>query len=594
MLAQRNVETEFHKRFDAGVWRKVFRLLHPYRGRYLLLVCVIGLLAGVEVSFPLVVRYAIDRGITPCNTGQLCIATAEYLGLIILQTALVCAFIAGCGRIGTRVMSDLRRRTFHHLQELSISYFDRTPVGWIMSRILSDSQRIGETITWGAVDFAWGIIMMVLIAGAMLVVHWQLGCTVLVLLPVILLISVRFQKWILQMYRRIRRLNSEITAGFNEGLTGLRVIKSLCRESPVIGEFEELTGNMYRASFHSALLSSIYLPVVHVIGALGSAMVLGLGGGGVIAGSISLGTLVAFVSYTRRFFDPANEIARVFGQLQETQASAERLFSLLETRPEVTNRIDARPAGELADRVAFLNVSFSYCGRHHVLENFSLEVQPGETIALVGPTGGGKTTIVNLLMRFHDPDSGSVRIGGTDIRDFTIQSLRSRMGIVLQAPYLFSGSIRENIRYGNLEASDEAIMKAAGRVGAHGFIMAFPEGYDTRIRENGEPLSTGQKQLVSFARAVLADPVIFIMDEATSSVDTETEYQIQTAMETLLRGRTSFIIAHRLTTIRRADRIVVIEKGRIAECGTHLALLRLRGQYARLVHQQFADAPATG
>ncbi len=593
MQRVRHTEKEFRRRFDAGVWRKLFRLLKPYRRQYLKLLGVVIMLAGVEASFPLVVRYAVDHGITTHNRTEIYRAVAVYTGLIAAQAFLVWAFIAGCGRVGARVMSDFRSRTFNHLQRLSVSYFNDTPVGWIMSRMMSDSQRVGETISWGAVDFVWGFIMMTFMAVAMLVINWKLALAVLGLIPIILMVSVRFQRLILAMYRKVRKINSEITAGYNEGVTGVRVIKSLCREDAVSGEFSELTDNMFRASFRSAVLASMYLPIIHVIGTVGSALVVGLGGNGVITGGITMGTLVAFISYTRRFFDPANEIARVFGQLQEAQASAERIFSLLETEPDIVDVPNALSSGRITGRVEFRDVTFSYDGSNTVLENFNLDVEPGRIIALVGPTGGGKTTVTNLLMRFFDVNKGQVRVDGTDIREMQLKWLRSQMSVVLQTPSLFTGPLRENIRYGRLDATDDDIVEAARAVGAHEFIMAFPDGYDTHIRENGEPLSTGQKQLVSLARAILADPAIFIMDEATSSVDIETEARIQQATESMLRGRTSFIIAHRLTTIRQADRILVIEGGRIIESGTHMELLDLNGHYSDLYRRQFMVEPVT-
>ena len=587
MENQKPLEEKFSKKFDAGVWVKLLGLLKPYKIQYLAILMVIMMLAGVEVLFPLVVRYAVDDGITLGRTGVIYRASVLYALLIVLQAGLVAGFISGCARVGARVMSDLRRKTFDHLQQLSISYFDKTPVGWIMSRMFSDSQRVGDTLTWGAVDFVWGTINMILMAVAMLAVQWKLAIYVLGLLPVILLVSVFFQKRILGIYRRVRRLNSEITAGYNENYMGFRVIKSLVREEAVSGEFGTLTQNMFEASFKSAVLSSLYLPIVHVIGATGSAIVVAMGGSGVIAGSITLGTLVAFISYTRRFFDPANEIARVFGQLQETQASAERMFSLLEAAPEVVERPDARSEGRITGAVEFKDVWFAYDQKNPVLRNFSLSVEPGQIIALVGPTGGGKTTVMSLLMRFYDPSRGSILIDGEDIRNLTFGHLRSGMGVVLQTPHLFSGTIKENIRYGRLDAADGDITEASRLVGLHDFVVALPSGYDTVLREGGEPLSTGQKQLVSLARAVLADPAILIMDEATSSVDTETENRIQQACEILLKNRTSFIIAHRLTTIRQATQILVIEKGRIAESGTHAELIARRGKYHALYSQQF-------
>jgi ATP-binding cassette, subfamily B, bacterial len=587
MAENKHIGTESVNRIDTGLLRKLFRLLAPFRIHYSVIMTVIILLACVEAVTPLIVRYAVDQGIAAGNRGVIMRASGLYLALIIVQACLVALFISGCARVGTRVMHALRKQMFDHLQALSVSFFDKTPIGNLMSRMFSDSQRVGDTLTWGAVDFVWGTINMCFMAAAMLYVNWKLALGVLGLIPVILFISLFFQKKILRQYRRVRRINSELTSGFNEGYMGVRVIQSLVREDAVARNFAGVTDAMFKASFQSALLSSMYLPIVHVIGTIGSAIVIWFGGSGVIGGHLTLGTLIAFVTYTRRFFDPANEIARVFGQLQETQAAAERVFALLSATPDVKEKADAEHAGRLRGAVEFKNVWFAYDGKHPVLKNFSLKVQPGMTIAFVGRTGSGKTTVMNLLMRFYDTTRGVLLVDGKDIRSLSMQSLRSQMGIVLQTPHLFSGTIRDNLQYGNISASEDQLVEASRQVGLHDVVMSFPAGYDTVLLEGGEPLSTGQKQLVSFARAMLADPAIFIMDEATSSIDSETEARLQQASDKLLNNRTAFVIAHRLSTIRRADQILVIENGAVIENGTHNELLARRGQYYKLYIQQF-------
>jgi ATP-binding cassette, subfamily B, bacterial len=587
MENKRRAKENAESHIDTTMLKRLFRLLLPYRVHYAAIMAVIILLACLEAVTPLIVRYAVDEGIAKGDRELVTRAAWLYLAVIVLQAVFVAVFISGCARVGARVMYDLRRKMFDRLQSLSVSFFDKTPVGNLMSRMFSDSQRVGETLTWGAVDFVWGIINMVFMAGAMLYVDWKLALGVLGLIPLILLLSLYFQRRILGQYREVRRINSEITSGFNEGYMGVKVIQSLVRENAVTRSFADVTDSMFRASFRSALLSSMYLPIVHVIGVIGTAIVVGFGGSGVIGGTLTIGTLIAFVSYTRRFFDPANEIARIFGQLQETQAAAERVFSLLETKPEITDHPDAVKLNRLKGHVEFKKVWFAYDGKNHVLKNFSLTVEPGSTIALVGSTGSGKTTIMNLLMRFYDATRGTVMIDGKDIRSYTLQSLRSQMGIVLQTPHLFSGTIRENLQYGNINADDKTIIEASSQAGLHDVVMGLPDGYDTMLREGGDPLSTGQKQLVSLARAILADPAVFIMDEATSSIDTETEARIQKASDKLLEGRTAFIIAHRLTTIRRADRILVIQNGQIIENGSHGELLARRKQYYTLYMQQF-------
>ncbi len=587
MKNKKQAKENAERHIDVTMMKRLFRLLLPYRVHYAVVMVMIILLACLEAVTPLIVRYAVDEGIAKSNREIITRAAWLYLAVIVMQALLVAVFISGCARVGARVMYDMRKQMFDRLQMLSVQFFDKTPVGKLMTRMFSDSQRVGDTLTWGAVDFVWSIINMVFMASAMLWVDWKLALMVLGLIPVILLVSMYFQKRILRQYREVRRINSEITSGFNEGYMGVKVIQSLVREDAVSKRFANVTDSMFMASFRTAVLSSMYLPIVHVIGVIGTAIVVGMGGSGVISGTLTIGTLIAFISYTRRFFDPANEIARVFGQLQETQAAAERVFSLLETRPDITDEPNAVPLKKLMGRVEFKNVWFAYDGKHHVLKDFSLNVEPGNTVALVGSTGSGKTTIMNLLMRFYDTTRGTILIDGQDIRSFTLQSLRSQMGIVLQTPHLFSGTLRENLQYGNMDADQNAIIEASLQVGLHDVVMTLPNGYDTVLRDGGDPLSTGQKQLVSLARAVLANPAVFIMDEATSSIDTETEERIQKASAKLLGGRTAFIIAHRLTTIRRADKILVIQNGRIIEQGSHSELLNRKKQYYKLYMQQF-------
>jgi ATP-binding cassette subfamily B protein len=400
-------------------------------------------------------------------------------------------------------------------------------------------------------------------------------------------IAVKFRQKILVEYRTVRKLNSKVTAAYNENITGVRVVKALGREDENLREFGQKTSVMYRSAYRAAWLSALFLPTVQMVSALALGAIVWYGGLQANVGAMTIGGVYAFASYLTFMMWPIQDLARVYAELQLAIASAERMFSLIDTVPEVSNRPDAVDPGTLQGEIEFDHVTFTYEDEKPVLNDFSLRVKQGETIALVGPTGGGKTTIVNLLCRFFEPKSGTIRINGQNYLNLSLHGIQSRIGIVLQTPHLFSGTIRENIRYGCLEASDEEIEAAARMAGAHEFIQAFEKGYEEAVGESGNLLSTGQKQLISLARAVLAEPEIFIMDEATSSVDTLTEALIQKGMQQLMKGRTSFIIAHRLSTIRKADRIVVIEEGRIAETGSHQELLRLRGHYYRLYTQQF-------
>ncbi|HHW49393.1 MAG TPA: ABC transporter ATP-binding protein, partial [Clostridiaceae bacterium] len=455
--------------------------------------------------------------------------------------------------------------------------------------------------SWHLVDIVWAMSIMLIMMVLMFIVNWKLALIVLGVVPFLAIVSFFFQNKILKNYRKVRKLNSHVTNGFSEGIMGAKTIKTMAREKESLDEFSELTGEFRDFSVKSATLAALYTPIVVFLGSISTAMVLWRGGIGVQLGGISPGTLLAFVSYTTQFFEPVRQFARVFNEILYSQASAERVFSLVETQPDIKDsseviqkygdmfNSDREKWPELKGEIQFKNVSFWYKNGEKVLENFNLDVKEGETIALVGETGAGKTTIVNLACRFYEPTEGEILIDGVDYRKRPLLWLYSNLGYVLQEPHLFSGTVKENIAYGRHNVSDDEIIRAAKLVNAHEFIMKLEKGYDTEVGERGSRLSTGQKQLISFARAVLGNPRIFVLDEATSSVDTETEQLIQEAISKVLKGRTSFIIAHRLSTIRSADRILVIEKGRVVEEGTHKQLLQKKGYYYRLYTDQFME-----
>jgi ATP-binding cassette subfamily B protein len=580
-------EQEFQTKVNRRtVWRIMGLATRHWRWLAGFLVAI-ALVSTLDSYFTYLSKAIIDEGIVAGSRAALKSLIIRYGALTLVQSVLVLGFVYLSGVLGERIRYDLRKTLFNHLQDLSFSYFDRTPVGWIMARVTSDTDRIADLATWGLLDVTWGVVNTLTGMYFMLRINPRMAVLVLAIVPVLLLVAVEFRKRILVQYRQVRKANSKITGAYNENITGVRVVKALCREEENLHEFGELTGTMYQAAFRAAWLSALFLPAVQIISALALGGIVWVGGAQALGGHMTIGGIQAFVSYVTFMLWPIQDIARVYAELQHAVASAERVFSLADSVPEVTDQPGAIDAGTILGEIEFNDVNFWYEADKPVLQGFSLKVLPGETIALVGPTGGGKSTIVNLLCRFYEPREGTIRIGGRDYRELSLESIQSRIGVVLQTPHLFSGSVRENIRYGRLEASDEEIEDAARIAGAHDFVVTLDKGYDQEVGERGDLLSVGQKQLVSLARAVLARPEIFIMDEATSSVDTLTEDLIQRGMEALLHGCTSFVIAHRLSTIKRADRILVIQQGRIAEMGSHAELIRARGYYYRLYTRQF-------
>ncbi len=580
-------EEDFQAQLSGKTLKRMFKLTLPHKwwlGGFIALITLTAIQDGV---FNYLKKQIIDAGITPNDPAALTRVLVIYGLIALTQAGAVFGFIYLAGILGERVQYDLRQKLFNHLQALSFSYFDRTAVGWIMSRVTSDSAHIADLITWGAVDVTWALMSILTAAFFMLWLNWQLALVVLTIIPILVIIASWFQKRIILEYRIVRKTNSRITGAYNENIQGVRVIKALNREEKNLDEFSALTGQMYSASYRAARLSVMFLPVVQFISSIALAIIAWYGGAQIAWGVMTVGTLQAFIGYIMFMLWPVQDLARVYASMQQAVASAERTFSLLDTPPDIVDRPNAVETETLRGEIEFDRVEFYYTPNKPVLRDFNLKVQAGETIALVGPTGAGKSTIVNLVCRFYEPKNGVIRIHGVDYMDLTLHSIQSRIGVVLQTPHLFSGAIRENIRYGKLDASDAEVERAAKVAGAHDFIVTLENGYDAQVGEGGNLLSTGQKQLISLARAVLADPDILVMDEATSSVDTLTEALIQRGMERLMRGRTTFVIAHRLSTIKRADRILVIENGGISESGTHAELLRKRGHYYELYTRQF-------
>jgi ATP-binding cassette subfamily B protein len=587
MTEQYFEEEEFTTQFTGKITQRIVQLAKPHWKWVLGFLLMIALVSVLDSYFTFLTSLIIDKAILGDDIEALKNIIIRYGLLILVQAVGVFGFIYLAGILGERIRYDLRKKMFIHLQELSLSYYNVTPVGWIISRVTSDSERVAELVTWGFLDVTWGIMNITTAAFFMLMINWQLALIVFLAIPILLFAAVQFKKKIIIEFRDVRRINSKITGAFNETITGVRVIKAFGREEHNLQEFDVLTSEMYRAGYRAAWLSALFLPVVMLISSFAVATIIWFGGYQTQIGNMSIGGIQAFVSYVVFMIWPIQEMARVYAELQRAIASAERIFSLVDAVPDISDKPDAFDPGSIQGDIVFDNVNFFYEEDKPILQSFNLHIKRGETVALVGPTGGGKTTIVNLLCRFFEPKEGTICIGGRDYEDIALHAIQSRIGVVLQTPHLFSGTITDNIRYGKLGATDEEIEAAAQLAGAHDFIIKLGKGYDDEVGEGGNLLSVGQKQLISLARAVLREPEIFIMDEATSSVDTITEALIQKGMENLMEGRTSFVIAHRLSTIKKADRILVIKDGNIIENGSHSELLRQRGHYYRIYTSQF-------
>ena len=585
-------EEEFTNEFNGSTLLRLLGQLKPYWPWVIGFLSCAMIVAFTESYFTYLSSRIIDEGIMAHSRAGFWAILRLYGVVVVAQSCFVFGFIYLCGYLGERVRYDLRDKMFRHLQQLSLSYYNRTPVGWVMARVNSDPSRVTELITWGMLDVVWSVFNILTALYFMMRINWQLALVVFAIVPLIILVAIQFQKKMLVEYRAVRKINSKITGNYNENITGVRVIKALDREARNLVEFSELSGSMYRASYRAAWLSALFLPTVQVIAALATGVIIWYSGSQVQIGyGITMGGMQAFISYVLMIIWPIQEMAGVYANMQSAIASGERIFSLLDAKPEIVDAATATDPGTLRGDLHFEQVNFYYDDEvdKPVLSDFNLHVKAGETIALVGPTGGGKSTIVNLLCRFFEPRTGRILINGQDYLTMPQHAIQSRIGMVLQTPHLFSGTIRENIRYGRLAASDAEVEEAGVVAGAHEFISTLTKQYEEQVGEGGVLLSTGQKQLISLARAVLAQPDIFIMDEATSSVDTLTEALIQQGMDALMRDCTSFVIAHRLSTIRNADRILVIENGQIAELGSHAELLRQGGHYYRLYTNQFRE-----
>ena len=566
---------------------RLFTFAAPYKMRLFGLGLVTVVVTTASLAEPLIIGYAIDEGLVAGSLAVIYAMVALYVGVNVITWVFSYVQTIGMGWIGQHMILDLRNTLFGHLQSLSLQFYSEQKAGWIISRLTNDIENFNNLLNDGVQNLVKNGLTLIGVFIAIFFVDWRLALATISILPVMVVLTTwfRIESW--KAYRAAREAVAEVAAHLQENVSGMRVVQAFTSEKKSATRFDERNHAYRRANARATVLSAIYFPGVEVLGSVGLAVVLLYGGYRVIAGEMSVGELVAFVGLLNMFFQPIQQLSQLYSDLQSTVASLEKVFAVLDTESDRADSPDARDLLDLRGDVEFERVSFAY-GDDKVLNDVSFRIKPGETLAIVGETGAGKSTVIKLLSRFYDPTEGSIRIDGEDLRNVRGSSLRQHMGVVLQDTFLFTGTIKENIRYGRPDATDEEIIAAAKTVGADDFIRRFPEGYETQVRERGGRLSVGERQLVSFARALLADPKLLVLDEATSSVDLTTEARIEAALGRLLAGRTSIVIAHRLSTVRRANRILVMGEGRVLEQGTHDELLSLPSAYRRLHESQFA------
>lgn len=603
-----NFEEKDFEKFKFNTWKRIISIVIKNKGALIAMIIFVLMSTVVDICYPLLNRYVLQtyfEGVPSQNNQTFVWVVIGYISIVISMGVSVWGFIYFSTKVEESTTYEIRMLAFDKIQKLSFSYFDTTPSGWLMARMTSDARKLSSIISWSIVDLLWGLMSMVGILIISFIIDFRLALILVVLIPIFFAISIYCKKKILKEYREVRKINSSITASYNESFMGANTTKTLVLEDNNNVSFNNIINKMRKRSIRASIFSSIYWPTILFLGYVGISVVLGIGanlveGGKWLGTSITVATLYLFVDYSIKFFDPVMMIARVLTDLQQAQASAERVLQLIDEKPDIEDSPDVvEKYGDIYNLnkdnwekingdIEFKNVTFRYKNTDvNVLNDFNLDIKSGQMIAFVGETGSGKSTIVNLICRFYEPTEGDILIDGKSYKERSMSWLHSNLGYVLQTPQLFSGTIKDNIRYGKLDATDEEIINAAKLANAHDFISKLENGYDTFVGESGNKLSLGEKQLISFARAVVANPSIIVLDEATSSIDTENEKAILEAMQTVLKNRTSLVIAHRLSTVVDADKIIVLRQGKILEVGTHKELLSKKDYYFNLYKNQF-------
>jgi ATP-binding cassette subfamily B protein len=589
------MSTSFHeeealgKIYDRRLMRRLLRYLGPYKLTVVVSLLLVIAASALKLVGPYLTKIAIDDHITRGNLEGLDSVAFLYVLALVLQFAISFFQVYLMNMAGQRVMFDMRREIFSHLQRLQPAFFDKNPVGRLVTRVTTDVDALNELFTSGVVTIFGDIFMLLGIMVVLVYLDWRLALVTFTVLPALFAVTLIFKRRVREVYRKVRTRVAMLNAFIQENIVGMQVVQLFRQEPRKLAQYRDLNRQHQDANLESVFQYALFYPAIEFLGAVAVALIIWYGGWQILAGGLTLGGLVAFIQYSEKFFRPISDLSEKFNILQGAMASSERIFKLLDTEVSVSSPPAPAALETPSSSIRFENVWFAYQDEDWVLEDLNLEVRPGETVAVVGHTGAGKTTLTSLLLRFYDVQRGRVLVDDVDVRDWNLQELRRQFGMVLQDVHLFSGTIASNIRLGDREIADQEVAEAAAAVHLDGFVAGLPRGLEEEVKERGSSLSAGQKQLVSFARALVHDPRILILDEATSNVDTHTEILIREALERLLENRTSLVIAHRLSTIQKADRIVVMHKGRVREVGSHQELLARRGIYYRLYQLQYKD-----